>query len=167
MVLAGIIFWLVLTRRPAWLARRLEVVRPSLAVNQLVPQWAIIAVICVAIVGLVGALTRQIDFVHVMLLLVLGSAALVATLRVVDRLHRGELIELQSHWGGLGGAIGGWRLSPVTGLLLVALVLVGGAIGVGVGGKKNGNDGTTSPPAKDAGKDAQGHRQARTGERRH
>jgi len=152
MACAGILLWLTggtawLTARVVWLARSIK----------MVPPWTVVAVICLAIVGLVGALAQSIDFIQAMLILLLGSAALVAMAQVIDRLQRGESIELQSHWGGLGGAIGGWRLSPVTSLLLLALILTGSAIGVGVGGGKKGEqDSKINPPAnavKDAGKD--------------
>lgn len=134
MAFAGILFWL--TRR-----------------IRILPPWTIVAVVCLAIIGLVGAFARQIDFVQAMLIVLLGSAALVAMVQAIDRLQRGESIELQSHWGGLGGALGGWRLSPVTSLLVLALVLAGGAIGVGVGNKKGEPDSKAGSPA-DAGKGA-------------
>jgi hypothetical protein len=54
-----------------------------------------------------------------LLMLLFGVVALSA-------LQRGETVEVEGHWGGLGGALGGWRLSPSAVLILfVALFAVG------------------------------------------
>ncbi len=59
---------------------------------------------------------------------VLGVLALVAGMRCIDLLGRGESIGIESHWGGLGGGSGGWRLLPATALAILALSFAGGAL---------------------------------------
>src|SRR5713226_8852458 len=40
-------------------------------------------------------------------------------------LSRGETVSIESHWGGLGGGIGGWRLStPLIYLLGIVFILI-------------------------------------------
>lgn len=54
------------------------------------------------------------------------------TLRLVAAVRADEPIGISSHWGGLGGGAGGWRLSPALVSLLgaVAAWLLCGALGV-------------------------------------
>jgi hypothetical protein len=76
--------------------------------------------------GLIG----QIDFVRGGMLLILGTTATFIFGRLVDRMTAGEGVEIQSHWGGLGGGLGGWRISQSLVLLIVGVVLLGSALGV-------------------------------------
>ena len=62
--------------------------------------------------------------------LLLGTLALTAGIRCVERLAAGETIGFESHWGGLGGGTGGWRLFPAAALGLLALAFAGGALTV-------------------------------------
>jgi hypothetical protein len=41
----------------------------------------------------------------------------------VQRLEQGGPPEIETHWGGIGGGLGGWRMSRSLGYLLVALGL--------------------------------------------
>jgi hypothetical protein len=41
----------------------------------------------------------------------------------VQRLQRGGAPQIETHWGGIGGGLGGWRMSSSLGYLLVAIVL--------------------------------------------
>jgi hypothetical protein len=66
------------------------------------------------------------------LLLVLAAAALLIGLQAADQLGEGKTVEFTSHWGGLGGTAGGWRFSPVTILLLLALIFLGAAVTTGL-----------------------------------
>jgi len=54
-------------------------------------------------------------------------AAIVAAIHAMDASAR-EPVELRSNWGGLGGGLGGWRLSRPAVLLLLALALAGAAV---------------------------------------
>jgi hypothetical protein len=60
-----------------------------------------------------------------------GVAALAAVQGLMQRLGD-EPIELQTTWGGLGGGLGGWRLSGTAVLLIIALSFGASAIGVGL-----------------------------------
>jgi len=63
----------------------------------------------------------------------LGWLAALATVHAFRALSRGEGVAFDSYWGGLGGAQGGWRVSPVTVTLVLALVLVAGTVAVATG----------------------------------
>ncbi|MEE4455215.1 hypothetical protein [Novosphingobium resinovorum] len=64
------------------------------------------------------------------LLLIFAAAA---SAHALDAIERGSSLGFESHWGGLGGGSGGWRLSPATGAALLALSFTGAAIAVGFG----------------------------------
>jgi hypothetical protein len=57
-----------------------------------------------------------------MVLLVIG--VVFATKRFIDA-DRGQPFGVESHWGGLGGGLGGWRVSPQVIYLVVALAFAG------------------------------------------
>jgi hypothetical protein len=59
----------------------------------------------------------EIKFWQAMMVVLIGSPAIIAAARAIELLGQGETIEMQSQWGGLGGVLGGWRLSPVTSLV--------------------------------------------------
>src|SRR5712671_4122955 len=84
--------------------------------------WSGIGVTGLAVIGLAGAISREISFTQAIVTVAFAGAALVAAAHAIQMLVKGDAIGLQSHWGGLGGALGGWRLSPVTSLLVLALV---------------------------------------------
>jgi hypothetical protein len=54
-----------------------------------------------------------------------GIGAILSFLAFLFLLVKGYSPQLDSHWGGFGGGLGGWRLSPAAALLLVTLVLSG------------------------------------------
>jgi hypothetical protein len=91
---------------------------------------SLLGVTSLAALGLIGAASGEISFFQAIVVVAFGSAALTAATFAIERLAKGDTIEMQSHWGGLGGVLGGWRLSPTASLLLVALVFAGGAAGV-------------------------------------
>jgi hypothetical protein len=53
--------------------------------------------------------------------LLLGTAA--AFYRMYQELNRGDSPRLEHHWGGLGGGLGGWRVSPSLAYLLLTVAL--------------------------------------------
>jgi hypothetical protein len=59
---------------------------------------------------------------------ILAVLALAAGIRCVHLLGKGQSLGFESHWGGLGGGGGGWRILPPTGLAILALSLAAGAI---------------------------------------
>ncbi len=58
------------------------------------------------------------------LLIVVGLVLLIFVFALIRSLARGESVSVESHWGGLGGGIAGWRLSaPLVYLLVIAFLL--------------------------------------------
>ena len=58
-------------------------------------------------------------------LVVFALAALGFFLGFISELRRGDRLEIQHHWGGFGGGLGGWRLSNSLAFLLGALLFTG------------------------------------------
>lgn len=80
-----------------------------------------------------AAVLGQIEPVTAALAYALGCLAAIATLHALRGLSDGEGVAFDSYWGGLGGAQGGWRLSPVTVTIILALVLIAGTVAVATG----------------------------------
>ncbi|HEX8914212.1 MAG TPA: hypothetical protein VF796_17825, partial [Humisphaera sp.] len=57
---------------------------------------------------------------------VFGWVAIVVTQALLRAMRDGDGLTVESHWGGFGGGLGGWRGSPAV-LLLGCLLLSGGA----------------------------------------
>lgn len=97
--------------------------------------FAILAVpvAALAVLVLVAVDAGAIEVLQAALLLVCGSLALTAGAYALAALREGDAVELSSHWGGLGGGLGGWRLSPVATMLLLTLIFLGTAVAVGGG----------------------------------
>lgn len=90
--------------------------------------WLYVALFCVAIMAIAAVRTDQLSFVQALLTIVFGSVALVAAVNALSLFRLGEAIEFESSWGGLGSALGGWRLSSATSLILSAFLFACGAI---------------------------------------
>lgn len=90
--------------------------------------WLYVALLCVAVLAIAAARADQLSFVQALLVVVFGSIALVAAVYALSLLRLGEAIEFENSWGGLGSALGGWRLSSATSLILLALLFACGAI---------------------------------------
>lgn len=54
-------------------------------------------------------------------------SATIAALASVERLRKGEPVGIESHWGGIGGGGGGWRVLPGTALAILAVGLFAAA----------------------------------------
>jgi hypothetical protein len=67
-------------------------------------------------------------------LLLCGVIAFMAALFAFERLKKGEAITFDSYWGGLGGSLGGWRLSPATTTIALALIFLGATVTIAIGG---------------------------------
>ena len=93
-----------------------------------------IAVATLALLVLIAADGNAIAVPQAALLLVSGTLALLAAGYAMTALREGASVELSSHWGGLGGAVGGWRIPPVTTLLLLALIFLGTTVAIGGSG---------------------------------
>jgi hypothetical protein len=58
------------------------------------------------------------------LLMLVSIVSLILLWALIRSLSRGESVSVESHWGGLGGGIAGWRLSaPLVYLLTIAFLL--------------------------------------------
>ena len=107
-----------------------------------------------AVQTLFGELTPPI--VAGLLLLV----AIVFAFLLVVEVSRGGPVAIESFWGGFGGGIGGWRLSP--GLVYLIVMIFFGAMSsmavMRIITPANTSDATSSPPSKDdiAGQPSQG-----------
>jgi hypothetical protein len=55
-------------------------------------------------------------------LIVLGAGALYFTYLFVQHIRYGHKVGIESHWGGLGGGLGGWRISSALCFLIGSLV---------------------------------------------
>jgi hypothetical protein len=55
-------------------------------------------------------------------------------------MRQGEGIGLSSHWGGLGGGLGGWKLTPATSAMLLALILLGATLAIGTRGGEDASN---------------------------
>jgi uncharacterized integral membrane protein len=104
--------------------------------------WFLPATLCAVALAVGSAWAGEIKLWQAMLAVLFGSAALGAAARAIRLIGEGQTIELQSQWGGLGGTIGGWRLSPATSLILLALVFAGAAVSVSMPAKPGGCNGT-------------------------
>jgi hypothetical protein len=82
------------------------------------------------------------------LLILAGLVLLIFISALVRSLSRGENVSVESHWGGLGGGIAGWRLSaPLVYLLVIVFLLV---IASGIAWKTLLPNETTPPPSQHA-----------------
>ena len=71
---------------------------------------------------LMAVMTRQIQLVGATSLFVLGALTVGFSGGFAGFVQRGEWPRFETSWGGLGGGLGGWRLSPALACLLGALV---------------------------------------------
>ncbi len=60
---------------------------------------------------------------------VLGLGVLVAIGVLIWLLTKGETIEVESRWSGLGGGLGGWRMSTAASAAMIAAGLVAALLG--------------------------------------
>ena len=55
-------------------------------------------------------------------ILLSGAATVYCILQFLRQMTFGETLEVRSHWGGLGGGFGGWRLSTSASFLIASVV---------------------------------------------
>lgn len=121
--------------------------RPALATGAVAAGLSLLLVPAAA-TGKVAPLTAA-------LVLVLGIATLLTLAQVLRDISDGNGVGFESHWGGLAGGMGGWRLSPSATTLLLAIMLIGGVIAAGIGG--GGGDTATEDNGSAEGKGADGN----------
>jgi hypothetical protein len=74
--------------------------------------------------GLIAQPPENLSFffwIGALALLALGTLIFLSLF--VQRLQLGGAPQIETHWGGIGGGLGGWRMSSSLGYLLVAIVL--------------------------------------------
>jgi hypothetical protein len=91
----------------------------TLAVDTMLGGAAIALTVWAVAAGLVVPLSG-------ILLAIFAATGAIAIQRAVRGMQR-DPIRIEAHWGGLGGGLGGWRLSEPLVLLLVGVVCVGAA----------------------------------------
>ena len=125
---------------PFWLRRMFRDEETRLDTPELPPalSWALVTVSWGLVVLLCAAVARNaIDPVRAALVLVCGAATLLALGFALAALWRGTNVALSSHWGGLGGGLGGWQISSSAAALFIALVFLGATLAVG---SRNGQE---------------------------
>lgn len=95
-------------------------------------QWAF-SLLVVLPLTIIGAIYGHLAWPNAILLVGLMPVAVFLILRTIEALDT-ERLEVDTHWGGLGGGMGGWRMSRAAVLLLLALATTGGAIAAAVTG---------------------------------
>ena len=85
--------------------------------------WKVVPQVALSLIVIAAVVTGSINWAQGIVVVLAGVMAIIAATRAVERFGQGDRIELQSHWGGLGGGLGGWRLSPGASLVVLALML--------------------------------------------
>lgn len=62
------------------------------------------------------------EFVLTAAMLGLAAGAFFFTFTLIEQIKLGHTVSVESHWGGLGGGLGGWRISGPLALLIGSLV---------------------------------------------
>jgi hypothetical protein len=93
---------------------------------------------------IVGVAQREVRPLPATLVFIFGTLTLFTGYQVLRGLARGDAIEVNTHWGGLGGALGGWKLSAMATTLLFALILFGLTLAAGNGDHSVANNSLTN-----------------------
>lgn len=93
-------------------------------------------VLACAVAGLVvllvaGAAADLVPPARAALLAILGVISLMLAFALIEMMAR-DGFTFESHWGGLGGGMSGWRLSRSVILAVLLLIVTGGTVGVAV-----------------------------------
>ena len=83
--------------------------------------------VVLGVLVLLSALLGQISFARAALVIVFSVLAVVTGRLALERASD-NTIGVESHWGGLGGGLGGWRISPVIVRSVLALGFAGAAV---------------------------------------
>lgn len=107
------------------------------------------ATVIAAAGALMWGVTREhLDPLRAVLVLICGVVALTVAFAVVRRLSEpGAAVTFDNHWGGLGGGLGGWRVSGLGVLVVLLVIFASGTISVGVWDPKHKDE--PPPPPTD------------------
>jgi hypothetical protein len=110
---------------PAWLWAAIAS-RPTPPAPEPLPYpepygWTLAAVAALWAAAIGSASLGAFSFAQAAVVVLGGTAAIPFAAQALRRLAYGEVFQLESHWGGLGGGLGGWRLSPLMTAALLAL----------------------------------------------
>lgn len=83
-------------------------------------------------VSLAIAVVVGVPPIHAALLGICGAVSLLLAWAVVDAIRTGEGLSVETHWGGLGGGLGGVRLSAALSLVILLLVFAGATVAIGM-----------------------------------
>jgi len=92
----------------------------------------VVAVAALAIILVDGSLTGVVATTKAALVLLGGVLSLLVGASAIDTVRRSEGVTLETHWGGLGGGLGGTRISAAAVLVFLLLILSSATIMVGV-----------------------------------
>lgn len=73
---------------------------------------------------LAGVHSRDLPVSTAVLALVCGAVTMLVAFYALEAIRRGEGLSVESHWGGLGGGLGGWRASTAAVLVFLLLVML-------------------------------------------
>lgn len=95
---------------------------PSMTATLYSLSWQMVRDLAIVAVGIAAVLLGELGLSGAMVLAVALAGAARATQRAVDLIAE-EGLSFRSHWGGLGGGMGGWQLSRSVSLLALAVLL--------------------------------------------
>jgi hypothetical protein len=97
-------------------------------VSPIAPLLLWLSGVLVGVLATAGLIGMGLPNGRTVLLALFGLAALIALGASAARMMQGGAIEVETHWGGLGGGLGGWRLSSAAGLAVLAAISAAAAI---------------------------------------
>ncbi len=107
-----------------------------------------------ALLVVIAVVDGKVDAIQAAALLICGFLAIIASAYAVGALAGNQPIEFTSYWGGLGGSMGGWRVSPATTLVLLALIFLAATVTLATGSghpaPKNGTEANADNSGEDA-----------------
>lgn len=113
--------------------------------------WNLLALLfCIVLIGVVVLLLSAIQAgemkaLKAALFLVFSGLTLLIAYYALEAIRLGDGLAFDTHWGGLGGGLGGFRVSSAAGLTLLMLVLV--AVTAAVGLSESPAEATRDAPA--------------------
>jgi len=116
-----------------------------------IEDWIFRSVWLLFVIGVLTAYLggKLVNPVEAVAMILFGTLMLYFTLYTVTMILGGGSLSMESHWGGLGGGMGGWRMSRTMVFLLLSLFFGGLTVGVVLNAeyaKSNRSSAETSGP---------------------